>query len=148
MEKCILKMQGLDNRKCTYCNKIKFSTHFRQFRYKCKVCERDDPICKLKRVIRARIYSALHSKNIRKKQHTIEYLGCTNKEYVTYLFGYNSLYTLENHGKVWHIDHVIPVSKFDLNNKNENFLAFNWRNTMPLSVCENLAKKTKYYNNK
>jgi hypothetical protein len=50
---------------------------------------------------------------------------------------------LENHGKEWHIDHVIPISKFDLNNQEEQILAFNWRNTMPLSCKENLSKNNK-----
>jgi len=50
---------------------------------------------------------------------------------------------LENHGKEWHIDHVIPISKFDLNNQEEQLLAFNWRNTMPLSSKENLSKNNK-----
>ena len=50
---------------------------------------------------------------------------------------------MENHGKEWHIDHVIPISKFDLNNQDEQLLAFNWRNTMPLSCKENLSKNNK-----
>ena len=41
---------------------------------------------------------------------------------------------------VWHIDHVIPLSQFDLLNEEEQLLAFNWRNTMPLSATENLKK--------
>ena len=50
---------------------------------------------------------------------------------------------MENHGKEWHIDHVIPISKFDLSNESQQLLAFNWRNTMPLSCKENLSKNNK-----
>ena len=50
---------------------------------------------------------------------------------------------MENYGKIWHIDHVIPISKFDLNNNEEQLVAFNWRNTMPLSSRENLSKNNK-----
>ena len=50
---------------------------------------------------------------------------------------------MENHGKIWHIDHVIPISKFNLDNLEEQLLAFNWRNTMPLSSKENLSKNNK-----
>ena len=51
--------------------------------------------------------------------------------------------TFENYGKEWHIDHVIPLSKFDITNEEQQLLAFNWRNTMPLSVEENLKKNNK-----
>jgi hypothetical protein len=56
---------------------------------------------------------------------------------------YNSDYNLDNYGPVWHIDHVIPISHFDLSNENEQLLAFNWRNTMPLSAHENLKKNNR-----
>jgi hypothetical protein len=35
------------------------------------------------------------------------------------------------------------LSKFDLNNDDEQLIAFNWRNTMPLSCKENLSKNNK-----
>jgi hypothetical protein len=38
---------------------------------------------------------------------------------------------------------VIPISKFNLDNEEEQLLAFNWRNTMPLSSKENLSKNNK-----
>jgi len=52
-------------------------------------------------------------------------------------------YTLNNRGKNWHIDHVIPLSKFNLNDENEQQIAFNWRNTTALSPTENLKKNNK-----
>ena len=48
---------------------------------KCKDCERDEPIEKLKRVIRSRIISALNNKN----KHTVEYLGCNIPDYLNWL---------------------------------------------------------------
>ena len=134
------KTVGIDDLKCKYCEKIKLKTQFRHNRLKCKNCERDEPLDKLKRVIRTRIYNCLRYKNKEKDKHTIEFLGCTTEAYLKYLLNYDSLFTLENQGDRWHIDHVIPVSKFDLSDENEKLLAFNWRNTMPLSKYENLAK--------
>jgi hypothetical protein len=55
----------------------------------------------------------------------------------------NNNYTLDNQGIEWHIDHVIPLSHFDLDNEEEQLIAFNWRNTMPLSAKENLSKNNK-----
>lgn len=68
-------------------------------------------------------------------------LGCTIEEYRGYLtskfqFGWN----WENHGKVWHIDHIIPLSKFDLTDREQFLKACHYTNTQPLSVEENLRK--------
>jgi hypothetical protein len=130
---------GIDNKKCSCCNSIKHKSSFRHNRLKCKDCERDEPIEKMKRVIRSRIISALTKKN----KHTIEYLGCNTPEYLKWLLKNDSGYTLENRGKEWHIDHVIPLSHFDLENEQQQLIAFNWRNTMPLSSQENLKKSNK-----
>jgi hypothetical protein len=132
---------GIDNKVCRYCNVIKHKDKFRHNRLKCRDCERDDPNEKFKRYIRTRIYNCL--KNHNKTKHSIDYLGCTTLEYSDYIFSYNENYNLENYGKIWHIDHVIPISKFDLNNDEEQLIAFNWRNTMPLSSRENLSKNNK-----
>jgi hypothetical protein len=131
---------GIGNKKCNYCDETKPVCYFRHNRLKCKVCERDDPKDKFKRNIRTRIYTCLHSN---KNKKTIEYLGCGYDDYVKWI-SYNSHnYTLENHGQIWHIDHVIPLSKFDLYNKEEIMIAFNWKNTTAVSVKDNLSKNNK-----
>ena len=136
-----IKLQeiGENNKKCNYCHSIKEKSYFRHNRLKCKDCERDEPIEKLKRSIRGRIWYSLTTKTL----HTVDYLGCSSNDYLEFLLTYNSNYTIENRGKEWHIDHVIPISKFNIENKEEQFIAFNWRNTMPLSVKENLSKNNK-----
>jgi len=99
----------------------------------------DNPLGELKRKIRSNILRCLTNKNKR----TMEYVGCSREEYMKWLISNNNNYTLENHGKEWHIDHVIPLSKFDINNEEQQLIAFNWRNTMPLSCQENLKKNNK-----
>jgi hypothetical protein len=132
---------GIDNKKCKYCDEIKNKDRFRYNRLKCKDCEREEPTEKFKRYIRTRIYNCLRYKN--KTKHSVEYLGCYSDEYFKWIFQYNNKYYLANHGTEWHIDHVIPLSKFDLNIEEQQFIAFNWRNTMPLSCNENLSKNNK-----
>ena len=132
---------GLENKQCKYCNEIKHKDRFRYNRLKCRDCERDEPTEKFKRYIRTRIYNCLRNKN--KTKHSVEYLGCSPDEYFKWIFEYNNTCYLENHGKEWHIDHVIPISKFDLDSEDQQLLAFNWRNTMPLSCQENLSKNNK-----
>jgi len=131
---------GLDNMECRYCFKIKHKDRFRWNRKKCRDCERDEPKEKFKRTVRSRIYASLRK---RKSKHTIEYLGMTSNDYLDWITTYNSCYNLDNRGTVWHIDHVIPLSKFDLNDPDEQLIAFNWRNTMPLSATENLKKNNR-----
>ena len=130
---------GEDNKKCSICSTIKNKCKFRHNRLKCRNCERDEPIAKFKRVVRARIWSALTNK----KLHTIEYLGCSSPFYLQWILTYNEKYTLDNRGTEWHIDHVIPLFYFDLDNIHEQMIAFNWRNTMPLAAKENLSKNCK-----
>ena len=132
---------GFENKQCKYCNNIKHKDRFRTNRLKCRDCERDEPIEKFKRYIRTRIYNCLRNKN--KSKHSVEYLGCSSDEYFKWIFDYDINYNLSNHGNKWHIDHVIPISKFDLNNEEQQLLAFNWRNTMPLLCIENLKKGNK-----
>ena len=141
-EKRIAQQQeaiGIDNKLCKYCKVIKSKERFRHNRLKCKDCERDEPISTIVRAIRSRILSCLK----RKYKHTIEYLGCNCTFYLDWILNVDTKYTFENYGKEWHIDHVIPLSKFDLNDEEQQLVAFNWRNTMPLSVKENLSKNNK-----
>jgi hypothetical protein len=130
---------GVGNIKCDYCKEIKSNERFRHNRLKCKDCEREDPISKIIRNVRSRILTSIKNKS----KHTIEYLDCNCRDYLKWLLNNDIRYTYENYGNEWHIDHVIPLSKFDITNKEEQFLAFNWRNTMPLSCKENLVKGNK-----
>ena len=131
---------GQDNTICKYCKAVKTKTHFRHNRLKCKDCERDDPFEKFKRYVRTRIYNCLKGN---KTKHAHEYLGCTPPEYLKWICFNATDFTLENYGQIWHIDHVIPLSKFDFELEQDRMVAFNWRNTMPLLAKENLAKNNK-----
>jgi len=99
-----------------------------------------NPITKFMCIQRSRITIALNNKQL----HSIEYLGCNSEEYFSWLkYNFNDNFKFENHGTMWHIDHVIPIHNFNLENSEEQLLAFNWRNTMPLSISENLKKGIK-----
>ena len=129
---------GQDNTICKYCKEVKPKTRFRHNRLKCRDCERDDPDYTLQKATRSRIHSCLF-----KNKSTCEYLGCSRNEYIKWLTDNDKGYTLENYGTMWHIDHVIPLSRFNLKDEEEIMLAFNWRNTMPLAAKENLSKNNK-----
>tara|TARA_Y100000022_G_scaffold19300_4_gene14715 strand:+ start:121 stop:903 length:783 start_codon:yes stop_codon:yes gene_type:complete len=131
---------GIDNMECRYCCEIKHKSKFRWNRRKCRDCERDDPKEKFKRYVRTRIYNCL---KVHKAKSHIEYLGSSTNEYLEWIMTYNNDYNLDNYGSIWHIDHVIALSQFDLSNEEQQLLAFNWRNTMPLSAKENLKKNNR-----
>ncbi len=96
-----------------------------------------NPICRFISVQRSRIAIALKCK----QKHTIEYLGCNSDQYYNWLkYNFNNSINFDNYGTEWHIDHVIPIYNFNMEDENEQLLAFNWRNTMPLSICDNLKK--------
>jgi uncharacterized protein (DUF983 family) len=101
---------------------------------------KNDPEFKFKKLLSRRILHCLKNKTMK----TNKYLGCNSSEYNLWLCSYyNETINFENHGTVWHIDHVIPISTFNLEDNNEKLLAFNWRNTMPLLKEDNLSKNNK-----
>jgi len=128
---------GVDNSICKYCKQIKPKQRFRFNRLKCRECERDEPLNRLVRNVRSRIHVALKNKT----KHLNEYLGCTGAEYLEWLVYCNPEYK-PNSDNI-HIDHVIPISSFDLTNESDQLIAFNWRNTMPLTKTQNLSKNNK-----
>jgi hypothetical protein len=150
---------GENNKLCGYCDKVFPKTYFKC--RKCIDCKRecdrnsrkhntDDCSIKrekytdiVKRFIksqRVRIYIALKQK----QNKTIEYLGCNTEEFYNWmLYNFDDVLTLDNYGSFWHIDHVIPISHFNLENEHEQSIAFNWKNTMPLSAKENCTKNNR-----
>jgi hypothetical protein len=151
---------GSENCICKVCDKIVLKTRFRTGRLRCKDCENEyhrnrssqvaanrlqrlhtDPIFKFKQTQRHRISQYL--KKSSKDRRTNEYLGCSSSQYYDWLKHNSDIYTFENHGKTWHIDHVIPLSHFDFEDREQQLIAFNWANTMPLSIEENLSKGNK-----
>jgi len=73
-----------------------------------------------------------------------KYLGCSLdelKNWFAYLFPLiDDKMSFENHGTYWHIDHVRPVSSFDLTNENNIHECFSWKNLSPLEKSKNLSK--------
>jgi len=73
----------------------------------------------------------------------VKNLGCTVSEFLTYLENkFVPGMTWENYGR-WHIDHVRPLSKFDLTNPNELEKACNYTNLQPLWAADNIRKLNK-----
>lgn len=117
-------------------NKIKKEKRKIYFRNKIK----DDPSFKLKRNI-----SRVINNYIRKERKSYYcFLGIEIQEYKKYI---ESLFygNMEwgNYGSLWEIDHVIPISFFNLSKKDHVLKAFNFKNTRPCLRIENNKKSNK-----
>jgi len=78
-----------------------------------------------------------------KKQHSIDYLGCTIDFLIKWLeFQFDEDMTWENRAS-WHIDHVIPCAAFDSNNEVHLGLCYHWTNVQPLIKHDNMSKSDK-----
>lgn len=95
---------------------------------------------------RTRIYSAL--KGYRKSRTTLELLGCSIDELKSHLKSkfYKNPKTSENmswgnYGQYgWHIDHIIPLTYFDLKDPEQLKKACHYTNLQPLWWFENISK--------
>ncbi len=93
----------------------------------------------LARTLRGRLRQAI--KNNYKGGSAVTSLGCSIaelKEYLETLM--TSDMTWENHGTVWHIDHILPLAAFNLENSEEVDIACHFTNLQPLSCFDNISK--------
>lgn len=91
--------------------------------------------------LRARINVAVKKVRTEKKQRSCSLLGCSIEEYIMYLQSqFTPEMNWENYGKYWSIDHIKPCCSFDLTKEEEQLKCFNYKNTRPLTVRENLIK--------
>ena len=96
---------------------------------------------KMEVCLRNRIRKIL--KGFIKHGSTIDLLGCDRYFFLIWIeYQFNSEMTFENHGTVWHIDHVIPCAKFNNLDKDDQKRCFNWTNCQPLKSLTNLKKKS------
>ena len=103
-----------------------------------KVKRKTDPIFVIKARLRNRVWSML--KNKKKSATTEKMLGCSYEFFKTYIeqkFPENMGW--HNMGE-WHIDHIKPLASFDLNNVEEQAIAFYYTNHQPLWAKDNIAK--------
>lgn len=97
--------------------------------------------------LRSRLYQAL--KNNYKTGSAVQDLGCSIDKLKIHLQlqfhrnprGKHEYMTWDNYGRFgWHIDHIKPLSSFDLNDPKQFKEACHWKNLQPLWAKDNLSK--------
>ena len=101
---------------------------------------------KLRNTIGRRVSSALKKYQQKKTDSSLEYLGCSIEELSEHLEkSFTGIMSWENHGVFgWHIDHIRPVSSFDLSKEDDVKTCFSYKNLQPLWWEDNLKKGNKY----
>ena len=108
-----------------------------------------DPIYKLEKRLRSRLYAAV--KGLFKAGSAVKDLGCSIeflKQYLEAKFYPHpitgEMMTWDNWSIYgWHIDHIIPISLFDIEDREQLLRACNYINLQPLWAEENLKKSNK-----
>lgn len=82
-----------------------------------------------------KFYTGKGSASIRKL------VGCTMTDFLRWIeFQFTGNMSWENHGDLWHIDHVLHCSWFDLTTEKDRKVCFHWKNMRPLLAVKNQAK--------
>jgi len=103
-----------------------------------------DPEKKLIKLMRGRIHKAFKSSGTKKSKHSIELLGSSIDFAKSWMeFQFDDKMNWKNMGKYWEIDHIKPCSSYDLQQEDEQFDCFGWRNLRPLEARENNVKGDK-----
>lgn len=101
----------------------------------------DDPEYMLRIRLRSRIKYAVRAGRASKKGACMNLVGCTAEQFVKYIERlFEPGMSWENKG-LWHIDHIIPVSAFDLTTEAGQQAAFHYTNMQPMWAKDNLIKK-------
>jgi hypothetical protein len=71
-------------------------------------------------------------------------LGCSFSEFIQYISAmFKPGMTMENYGRKWHIDHIMPCSAFDLTREDQVRQCCHFTNLRPLWAKANLRKSSK-----
>jgi hypothetical protein len=100
----------------------------------------EDTIFRIRCTLRARLRAAI--KNDHKAGFAIDELGCSIEDFRVYLESkFQPTMSWENYGLYgWHIDHIKPLSKFNLTDPEQLKQACHYSNLQPLWSEENMQK--------
>ena len=102
-----------------------------------------DKLFKIKEILKSRLRRILKQKNVRKPLAFRKAFGISFEEFKKYIENqFVKGMNWNNYGK-WHLDHIVPLSFFNLSNLEEYKKANHYSNFQPLWAKENLKKSNK-----
>jgi len=112
----------------------------REYRYNRR---REDMFFKIKGNLSGRLSDLINKRNL--SINTLELIGCDRETFLSYIEKqFTEGMTWENYGlKGWHVDHILPLSSFDLTMEDEVRKACHYTNLQPLWWQDNLEKGNK-----
>ena len=105
--------------------------------------KQEDMFFKIKSNLSSRLSDLIKNRII--GQRTVELLGCDKDTFLQHLESqFTEGMTWENYGlKGWHVDHIMPISSYDLTHEDEVKKACHYTNLQPLWWQDNLEKGDK-----
>jgi hypothetical protein len=131
-----IKSQTSAYQKANTCDRTRYKKNWSKYRAK------SDPAFAMLLTMRkfiARMISRIKC-DIRQGERTTKLLGYTPEEFVSHIQPmFKRGMTWENHGE-WHVDHIRPLSSFDLTDIEQRRLANSLHNLQPMWASQNLKK--------
>ena len=114
----------------------------------CKDCDLPRYLISIQR---GNIYRCLKSSNLSKTKPSIEYLGCNAEYFIEFFKKKMDIWNItQSNIMTWeniHIDHIKPVSLFNLDDEDEFLSCCHYTNLQPLIGVDNLEKHNKWKDN-
>lgn len=106
---------------------------------------RKDPKARVAKQLRSRTSRLIlrfnHSKTL---SWARDFIGCPKEELMLHIQAqFRRGMAWNNYGSVWHIDHILPCSAFDLTKIEEQRRCFHYSNLQPMFAKENRVKSDK-----
>ena len=102
------------------------------------------PIQKARVIMRRNIKRVIDHIKGDREMRTEEYIGCSfNDAMIRLESQFKNGMKWDNHGTKWTIDHVVPLSAFDLTNPNDRRMANHISNLRPMLRLDNIRKGSK-----
>ena len=134
--------EKLKERSKDYYEKNKEEIRKKQNNYQ-KNKRKNDIIFKIRSNLRGRLRLCINS--YVKKETTNILISCNPDFFIKWIeYQFNTYMSWDNYGKYWQLDHVKPLSLFNLKNKNERIIAMHWSNIRPLESKKNNSKNNKF----
>lgn len=96
----------------------------------------------------SKIYRNRMNSYIKGENNKMDYLHCNLSEFREFIeIQFTNDMSWDNQGTIWELDHVIPVSKFNLEIQEHKNTCFHWCNYKPIPKSDNKKKSNKIIDN-